>query len=118
MNPPKSERFDLFLKRLDLARPADSLNAGLALIARTLNEVEDEMTSIPNNPELWQTDGQRYPPKLDSARSVPNYRYVTRFRSRAHNTFIAENGAIEIQDVADGSVIFQKAGCDGGGVWS
>lgn len=41
---------------------------------------------------------------------------VTRYRSLGHNTYIAENGAIEIAAVG-GDVLLTKAGADGRYVW-
>ena len=53
-----------------------------------------------------------YPLQPDSARVVPGRSDVTRFRSRAHNTLIGDNGAIEIRDLS-GRPILTKAGTDG-----
>ena len=75
------------------------------------------MTSIPFNPELWQTDGRMYPPQADGIRAVERHPKVKRLRSRWHNTFLSENGAIEIQTAADAEVLFRKPGANGKGVW-
>jgi hypothetical protein len=75
------------------------------------------MTSIPFNPDFWQTDGRMYPPQPDSIREVEGQPKVKRFRSRRHNTYIAENGAIEIKSIPEGVVILAKPGADGKGVW-
>jgi hypothetical protein len=98
------------------AAPAATAEAALELIASTLNAVEDDLTDIPANPDRWMTDGRMYPPQPDSRREVPDHEDVTRYRSRAHNTFIRANGAIEIRDLAD-QVLFSKAGADGKHVW-
>lgn len=72
--------------------------------------MEDDLTTIPNDPARWQTDGRLYPPRDDSARvERPG---VTRYRSRGHNTWIGDNGAIEIKGV-DGTVYLDKPGADG-----
>jgi hypothetical protein len=81
----------------------------------TLNEVEDELTDIPYAPENWQTDGRMYPPREDSAREVPGIDDLIRYRNRGHNTYIRDDGAIEIRDM-NGTVVFAKAGADGEGV--
>ena len=109
------ERLEEFCQRLLGAPAAGTADEAFELIATTLAEVEDEMTDIPNNPNQWQTDGRMYPPQADSAREVPGQPGTTRYRNRAHNTFISTNGAIEIQD-RDGNVVFQKLGADGQGV--
>ena len=42
---------------------------------------------------------------------------MTRFRSRDHNTFIRDNGAIEIVGITKGQTEFKAPGTDGKGVW-
>ena len=83
----------------------------------TINEVEDELTAIPYNPEKWREDGRLYPPMSDRQHPVPGYEDVTRFRSRDHNTFIRNNGAIEIVGITKGQTEFKASGADGKGVW-
>jgi hypothetical protein len=70
------------------------------------------MTSIPFDPSNWQNDGRMYPPQWDSLRAVPGRSDVRRFRSKAHNTLIGANGAIEIRDLS-GRTVFTKPGADG-----
>lgn len=89
----------------------------LAVLSTTLNEVEDELAGILYNPERWQTDGRLYPPLPDSRRPVPGYPDVTRWRSKGHNTYIRNNGAIEIVTVREGQIVFRAPGRDGRGVW-
>jgi hypothetical protein len=116
LQTPKNERLKEFFRRLLEAPAATSSEAALELIAATLNAVEDDLTGIPADPERWMTDGRMYPPQPDSRREVPEHVDVTRYRSRAHNTYIRNNGAIEIRDLAD-QVLFRKAGADGKHVW-
>lgn len=116
LQAPKNERFREFLRRLELATPTASGEGALELIASTLTSVEDELTDILADPDRWITDGRMYPPQADSRRDVPVHPQVLRYRSRAHNTFIAANGAIEIRDLAD-QVLLRKAGADGKHVW-
>jgi hypothetical protein len=114
---PKQERFAEFLKRLGAVPPAGNFGEAYDQLCALLNEVEDEMTSIPFDPASWQTDGRMYPPQADSLREVGGHPEVKRFRSRAHNTYIAENGAIEIQTAPGAAILFAKPGADGKGVW-
>lgn len=116
LQAPKSERLQEFFRRLGAAPLATSSEAAFEVLAATLNAVEDDLTDIPADPIRWMTDGRMYPPLPDSRREVPDHPEVTRFRSRAHNTFISRNGAIEIRDFAD-QVLFRKAGADGKHVW-
>lgn len=111
----KEERFAEFLTRLAEAPRAGTSAEALQLLGDTLNTVENELTDIPFNSEAWQTDGRMYPPQEDSARDVPGRDDLIRYRSKAHNTYIRVNGAIEIRDSAD-SLIFTKNGADGKGV--
>ena len=115
MSFSKRERFQEFLSRLEAAENADSSVSALELIAETLTTVEDEKTDIPNCPENWQTDGRMYPPQDDHAREVEGRLDLIRYRSRGHNTFVRDNGAIEIRDLK-GQILLSKAGKDGKGV--
>jgi len=116
LQTPKHERLEEFFRRLGSAPAATSSETALNLIAATLTAVEDDLTDVPADPERWMTDGRMYPPQPDSRREVPEHPEVTRYRSRAHNTFVRSNGAIEIRDLAD-QVLFRKAGGDGKYVW-
>jgi hypothetical protein len=46
-------------------------------------------------------------------RRITDHPQVSRFRSRKHNTWIAENGAIKIAEVEGGKVCLDKPGADG-----
>jgi len=116
LQAPKHERLQEFFRRLENAAAASSHDAALNLIATTLTAVEDEFTEVPADPTRWMTDGRMYPPQPDSRREVSEQSDVTRYRSRAHNTFIRTNGAIEIRNLAD-EVLFRKVGADGKHVW-
>jgi len=115
--PPPSARLAEFFRRLS-ARPAcDSHAAAYGALVATLEEVEDELTDIENQPEKWQTDGRLYPPEADHWFAVPGRSSVVRMRTKGHNIFISANGAIEIQTVRGGQVVFFKVGADGREVW-
>lgn len=114
--PSKAERLEEFYSRLRLARPAKIFEEAYELICSTLNAVEDELTDSPYDPERWQEDGRLYPPFDDSFREVPGHPRLRRFRSLAHNTYIGDNGAIEIRNLA-GEVELEKPGADGKRIW-
>jgi hypothetical protein len=113
----KEERFAEFCRRLQREQPARTFLEAYEQLCRVLDQVEDELTSIPCNPDNWQSDGRMYPPQPDSIRAVEGYPRVHRFRSRGHNTFIGVNGSIEIQTASSEQVILRKLGEDGRGVW-
>lgn len=115
LSSSKEERFQEFLSRLLATESVDSEAAAVALITKTLTCVEDEMTDLPNKPANWQTDGRMYPPQMDQSRNVDSRPDLVRYRSRGHNTFFRDNGAIEIQDL-EGHVLLSKPGKDGRGV--
>ena len=89
----------------------------MALLAATLDAVEDELSGVPFDPSKWISDDRMYAPQADSARAVEGRPDLVRFRSRAHNTFVRDNGAIEIRATHDDAVIFRKPGADSLGVW-
>lgn len=106
----KHDRLLEFVRRLEAAPTDRTAAEALARLRRTLDAVEDELTSVPNDPEAWRTDGRMYPPQDDSARDErPG---VTRYRSRGHSTFVGVNGAIEIKSKR-GTVLLDKPGADG-----
>jgi len=107
----KSERFHEFIQRLDMATAAESGNEAFSLLSDTLIRVEDELSNIPCVPSQWMNDGRMYPPQADSRRATKNPR-VTRYRSKQHNTYIGQNGAIKIMDIRSGAPVIDKAGRD------
>jgi hypothetical protein len=108
----KEKRLKIFLERMEVAQSAGSADEALTLLTSVLNAVEDEFSSVPNNPTLWKTDGRMYPPKADNIRSIPNRPSLQRYRHVNHNTFIGQNGSIRIETVT-GKVLMDKAGADG-----
>lgn len=113
----KEERLEEFLRRLGNAPAAKMFDEAYSQICNILNEVENEMTSISYQPQNWQTDGRLYPPQIDNMRAVLGHDNIKRFRSLGHNTFIGENGSIEIQTVHSNVIVFSKPGEDGKKVW-
>jgi hypothetical protein len=108
----KGKRLKVFLEKLEAASPAISADEALALLAKTLNEVEDEHSGVEYNPDAWKDDGRMYPPREDNRREVSDRPSLRRYRSAKHNTFIGLNGSIRIQDL-DGKVMLDKPGQDG-----
>lgn len=109
----KDARLRLFLDRLRSASPAANHDGAVALIASTLNAVEDDHSGVPANPSSWQSDGRMYPPQADMARPSPDLPGVMVYRSRGHRTLIGANGAFSIAEVHGGKILVEKAGADG-----
>lgn len=121
----RSDRLEAFLQRLAAAPAAASLDEARALLESTLDAVEDELTDIPKNPSRSDSDGRLYAPQEDARRAVGSHPGVVRFRSRAHNTFFSQSGAIEIRaavdgtgvDHAQGKLLLSKPDSSGKDVW-
>ncbi len=111
-NVPRSERFAEFLRRLASSPPASDFDEAFHQLNDILNTVEDEMTTIPFDPDNWQNDGRMDPPQLDNMCTVPDRSDLKRFRSLAHITLIGDNGAIQIRDQSNRSIL-SKPGADG-----
>ncbi|MBL8756622.1 MAG: hypothetical protein JNK15_25225, partial [Planctomycetes bacterium] len=97
----KAHRLREFFRRLKRLPPAADAQEAMQQITDTLNEVEDELSGIPANPDLWQSDGRMYPPRDDSRRSVPGHVDVVRYRARGHNVFLRANGAIQVRELGN-----------------
>ena len=98
---------------MHLARPVASAAQALDLLADTLNQVEDELSGIPYQPEMWLNDGRMYPPRSDSAREIEGRPDLTRYRSRNHNIWIATNGTVLIQSIGSRTFELDIPGVDG-----
>jgi hypothetical protein len=113
----QAERVEVFLRRLGEARPAATHAEAFDLLASTLNRVEDSFSGVVYDPDKHLTDGRLYPPQDDNRREVPGRKDVVRYRSRGHNTWIADNGAIRIETIAKGAeppvCCLDKPGADG-----
>lgn len=107
----RKERTELFLRRLGMAPSCSSVDEALTQIGAILNAVENEFTSIPFNPAAWESDGRLYPPQEDQRRDVEGYPAIRRYRSKQHNSWIAENGAIKIMQGS--TLCLEKPGLDG-----
>lgn len=114
----KRHRLEEFVRRLSALPAASSHDGALYQIETTLNQVEDELSGVPFDPANWRTDGRMYPPQEDSAADVGGFPEVTSYRSRKHETFVAQNGALEIRDLQANEILLHKPGADGKGVWS
>ena len=108
----KGERLAIFRARLNAAPPSATFDEANALISRLLTEVEDAHSGLPNNLGTGMNDGRMYPVLPDNVHTVNGRPKVKRLRSKAHETFIGENGSIEIRLVGRTDAIVDKAGAD------
>jgi hypothetical protein len=108
-----ASRLEEVFRRLRRQGPFRSFEEAYGGLVRVVNEVEDELSGSPYNPENWRADGRMYPPQRDNWFAVPDSPGVTRMRTRGHNIFIGANGAIEIRTVVDRVLVFRLRGADG-----
>jgi hypothetical protein len=113
----KYARLELFYERLQAAPAVSTRQEAYALLCSILDAVEDEFSGVPNNPPSWQSDGRLYPPQQDRVYAVPGFPEVLRYNSFKHDTYIANNGAVEVRIIATNVVQFSKPGANGKGVW-
>jgi hypothetical protein len=116
MEVPKRERLEEFFRRLLVAPNTGTSDEAMQQLSNILDQVEDELTGVPNIPENWREDGRIYPPQADRMHSVPGQPRVKRFRTAGHNIYVGENGSLQIVTV-DGAVEMEKPGVDGLRVW-
>src|SRR4051812_47394187 len=107
--PSREIRLQEFFSRLERQSPFSTLDQAYTALVSTLEEVEDEMTGIENDPSRWQSDGRLSPPQQDHWVPEAGHPDITRMRSRRHYVLISATGALEIQDIRTGSVVFSKA---------
>ena len=114
--PSKALRLAEFFRRLGEVDALSSFDEACRRLCSTLDEVEDEMSGLPNEPERWMNLDRMFPPQSDRMSSVEGCE-VKRFDNLRHITYIAANGAIEIRSKRrrNGAieVHFSKAGSDG-----
>lgn len=93
------ERLEEFCRRLLDAPACSSMDEAFKLLADIMIAVEDEFSGIAFDPDYPRDDGRMYPPKEDAHRRVQGRPELQRFRSRQHNTYFSEGGAILIVDL-------------------
>src|SRR5262245_55097052 len=115
------ERLQIIYGRLAAAPAASTREEMWAQLNETIDAVEDEFSELAYAPTSWRVYRRIYGPQADSARDVAGWPKVIRYRHSQHNSFIGDNGSIEIQVAAapgrSGEVVFSKRGSDEKGVW-
>ena len=112
--PSKADRLREVFRRLDAAPVCSTFEEAYQLLCDTMNQVEDELTPYPNEPDRWRELDRLFPPQTDRMSVVKECRVtVRRFDSRGHLTYIAENGAMEFRTLWKVEAVFSKNGIDG-----
>jgi hypothetical protein len=112
----RAERLEEFYRRLGAAPVASSFEEAYNQICDVMNEMEDELTTIPYDPTTFGRDQRLYPPQMDSEFADPNLIRARAFGNRKHTTIVGDNGAIQIVVTATRSEKFSKPGADGAGI--
>ncbi|HEV3025319.1 MAG TPA: hypothetical protein VGX76_22770 [Pirellulales bacterium] len=111
--PNVQVRLDEVFRRLDAALAASTWEEAHQRLCQILDQVEDERTGIPNEPDKWMDSERMYPPQSDRMSSVAGTD-VKRFDSERHLTYIAPNGAMLIcRRWRATEITFAKNGKDG-----
>lgn len=108
----KRERLQLIQARLEKAPCASTHDEAFGMLTNIVNEVEDEHSGVPYDPNAWIADGRIYPPQLDSKKTC-DVKFARRYRTKGHHVFIGDYGAIAFQNVITQQIEFSKPGCDG-----
>lgn len=110
----RSERFALFIREMNEAAPAATLEEARTLLETVLNRIEDLHSGADFNPSNWRNDGRLYPPQDD--REIDAGRDDVRtFRTVGHYVSFAANGAIRIVALrsAVDDIVLDKPGLNG-----
>ena len=110
--PSRNERLEEFFRRMLEAPASSSFDEAYQKFCSTLDQVEDELTGLPNEPSQWKTIPRNFPPQKDRMSSIQGSD-VKRFENRRHRTYIAPNGAIEVRTIGSVVAHLSIAGSDG-----
>ena len=101
-------------RRLRQAPAASSFEEAYRLLCFTIDQVEDELSGLPNEPDQYETNPRIFAPhpQMDRMSSIAGGQ-LKRFDNLRHLTYIAANGAIEIRGKHQVDACLTKAGSDG-----
>lgn len=105
-------RFGEFIRRLHAAPACGTFADAFALLADTLDDVENLLSGVPFDPANPRHDGRMYPPQADAYRPVAGRSDIHRYRSRQHNSYFSDDGAILILDIR-GNIVLDKPDLNG-----
>ncbi|HZK80853.1 MAG TPA: hypothetical protein VFC46_07295 [Humisphaera sp.] len=105
----KAERLRIVFSRLRDAPPAKNANEAMATMNRLLDDVEDEFSGVPKDPNPPRTATARmYAPQSDSIVMDDDGNLIA--VSAGHIVVYGADGSIRIEQRASGRVVFRKAG--------
>ncbi len=113
MERPKRERLAELVRRLEAAPRSRDAGAALELITTVLEQVEDELTDIPNDPSTPRADERIWPPIDKYHFEIPGRPDLDGYRQRGHETIVRANGAFLVRTRLGSNVILDKPGHDG-----
>ncbi len=113
----KRQRLDEVYRRLAAAAPARNAAGALALLAQTINAVEDELSGLPYDQLASRTmvAGPRMYPPLPDSRRPGIVGGVDEYAAAKHRILIGANGAMSVRHDL-GAVELSKPGADGKGI--
>lgn len=108
----KQQRLDEIYRRLAAAPCASSEDDAYRLLVTTIDDVEDELSGVANDPANWKHDQRIYPPQADRSTrgKIP---HAVIYEARKHEILIGATGALAIVERQTGHTVLSKAGCDG-----
>jgi hypothetical protein len=68
--PTMQERLQEFFRRLNDAVAFASFDEAYRMLCGILDQVEDELTGLPNEPERWSEIARLFPPQKDRMSSI------------------------------------------------
>lgn len=112
--PTIIERLQAIQALLAAAPHAANHDEAFAMLTKIVNEYEEVHSDVPYAPGAARVarDGRIYPPEQDQQK-LSAIEGARRYRTRGHNVFIGENGAIAFENVKTKVIEFSKPGSDG-----
>lgn len=103
------ERLALLYERLDQLPPAPNADEAFRQLAETLDDVEDEFSGVPKNPDPGlKFDGRMYPPREDFTTRTEDGGLQATTRGNIIN--ISPDGTMSILSRRSGEEVYRKAG--------
>jgi hypothetical protein len=103
------ERLEVFFNRLGQAASCGTADEALALVCRLIEEVEDELSSVPReDPPPMRFTGRMYAPHADRVERRFDGSLVA--STRHHSIYCSAKGAIHIEYAPTLQTVFDKPG--------